>query len=185
MTKEQTIEIIDKIKVYRPKFEITTNVIEEYFKVFEKYDFEDVEKKLNEYLSDISNKNSYPDPLYLTKYLRTGYDKAHTTEPKITCSYCLQPIRNLEYKAHVDRCSSVSWLCDMSKHYFLKKLDRKKLFELDKNTFEKKYYEFSKLLYPKLPDGSAQKKALDNVIKSYEGIPVGYTLEEINAALED
>ena len=185
MTKEQTIEIVDKIKVYRPKFEITQNVIEEYFKVFEKYDFEDVEQKLNDYLSDLTNKNSYPDPLYLTKYLRTSYDKAHTAEPRITCPYCLKAIRNLEYKAHVDRCSSVDWLCEMAYFYFDKKLDKQKLFELDNNTFDRKYYEFSKMLYPKLPDGSAQKKILDNVIKSYEGIPVGYTLEEINAALED
>lgn len=184
MTKEETIKITDKIKIYRPKFEVTQNVIEEYFKVFEPYDYEDVEQKLNNYLSDMSNQNRYPDPIYLTKYLRTSYDKEHTHEPKITCSYCLKPIRHLEYKAHVDRCSSVCWLCDMSKHYFLKKLDRKKLFELDQNTFDQKYYEFSKLLLPKLPQGSAQYKALENVIKSYEGVPVGWTLEEINEALE-
>lgn len=185
MTIDETKKIIDKIKVYRPKFEITQNVLEEYFKIFEKYDYEDVENKLNDYLADITNKNSYPDPIYLTKFIKTTYEKEHMSEPNIMCSYCSKSIKHLEYKAHVNRCSSIQWIYECAKHYFLVNLDKKKLFAMSEKEFDKFYYDFSKKLYPKLPDGTAQKKALDNVIKSYEGVPVGYTLEEINAALDD
>lgn len=185
MSRDEVIKLLDKIKAYRQKFEINEVVMDEWYNRLEPYDYEDVLAKLNEYLSDLTNQGKYPDPIYLTKFLKTRYQKENTKEPTIVCSYCLKPIKYLEYKAHSERCSSVEWLCDKSKHYFLKKLDKKKLFEMDAVTFDKFYYEFSKKLYPRLPEGSLQQKVLDNVIKSYEGKPIGYSIEDLQNALEE
>lgn len=171
MTIEETQKITNKIKIYRPKFEITAPLIEEYYKVFEPYDYQDVEKKLNEYLSDANNQNRYPDPLYLTKYLKTSYQKEHTSEPDIICDLCCRSIKVLEYKTHRDKCSSAMWLCDMSRKYFNKTLNYMKLMEIEQSEFDEKYYQFSKKLYEILPNG-LQKRVLENYIRSYEGKPI-------------
>ena len=71
MTRQEAISIVDKIQVYRQSFLITNRVYEEWFKVLEPYDYEDVDRKLDEYFRDSDNFGRYPDVYYLTKYLKT------------------------------------------------------------------------------------------------------------------
>ena len=49
MTRAETKQIVDKIQVYRQSFLITNNVYQEWFRVLESYDYEDVDKKLDDF----------------------------------------------------------------------------------------------------------------------------------------
>lgn len=184
MEKKDTLKIINKVKVYRPKFESNDFVVSEWHRVLESYDYEDVDKKLNEYLSDLVNRGRYPDPLYLTKYLKTSADKLNPTEYKIICDGCCKSIRRLEYKTHKERCNSALWLCDMSKKYFNKSLNYVKLMELEKSDFNERYYLFCKRLYELIEDG-LEKRALETYIRVHEGKPAQYdVVKEICEAFE-
>ena len=55
MTKEESLKIVDKIKVYRQNFTITDLTYFEWFKVLEPYEYADVDEKLDKYLKDLDN----------------------------------------------------------------------------------------------------------------------------------
>ena len=77
MTRTETKQIVDKIQVYRQSFLITNNVYQEWFRVLELYDYEDVDKKLDEFFQNGDNFGRYPDVYYLTKYLKKIYHKIY------------------------------------------------------------------------------------------------------------
>ena len=55
MTRTETKQIVDKIQVYRQSFLITNNVYQEWFRILESYDYEDVDKKLDEFFQNGDN----------------------------------------------------------------------------------------------------------------------------------
>ena len=75
MTIEETKQIVDKIKIYRPNFggQFDKSGFDklklEWFRILEPYDYADVNRKLDEYFEDTDNTNKYPDPYYLTSIL--------------------------------------------------------------------------------------------------------------------
>ena len=81
MTIEETKQIIQKVKNYRPFMQTGNSSREQgefvmaWHDVLEPYDFADVDRKLLEYFKDGDNIGKIPDVFYLVKYLKTHEDK--------------------------------------------------------------------------------------------------------------
>lgn len=178
MTVEETTKIVDKVKAFRQSFSIYPNLYREWHNVLQNYEYEDVDKKLDEYLKDGDNFGKYPDAYYLVKYLQTIDDKQRVGTNYVSCQFCGKNIELALFDEHYDRCSSVDYVCRMSEKHFNKKLSAEKLREMDKKEFEKNYWNFCDKLYDILPD-DIHKHTLKNAILTHHGYEPELTVSEI------
>lgn len=182
MDRKQVGDILEKIQIHRQSFLITKPVLNEWARVLEPYDFEDVNNKLDEYFKDSDNFGRYPDVFYLVKFLKTIEEKNDIIIPKIICKICRKKVDYENYNKHFGRCSSIEYLDEMSKRYLEKDLNRDKLYSMDDLTFEKNYYGICRKIYDKMPDGFP-KHLLENVLLTYVGKLPNYKLNEITEDL--
>ena len=111
MTKNETIELIKKIKVYYPIFKIDEFGLEEWSKQLQNYDLADVVNKFEEHLK--GSKSDEPPKLhFITKYLRTTEEKERmrNVEYTIQCNLCKRYMTPLEYEEHYDKCLAIQTL---------------------------------------------------------------------------
>lgn len=168
MTRAETKQIVDKIQVYRQSFLITNNVYQEWFRILESYDYEDVDKKLDEFFQNGDNFGRYPDVYYLTKYLKKHNEKLKNGITYVRCQICQKVIEFNEYEEHFDKCSSIEYLAKMSSRIYNKVLNKNKLFDLNNNEFEQKYWQFCNQIIDKLDEGQ-EKYNLKNSILIHNG----------------
>lgn len=175
MTRKEATAIVDKIQVYRQSFLITNRVYEEWFRVLEPYDYEDVNKKLDEYFKNADNFGKYPDVYYLTKYLKTSKEKMKLGSIYYKCLLCGQAVDKAEYDSHYEKCSSANYLCKMSLKYYNQKLNFEKLIKSEKDVFEKYYWSFCEKVIGIMEEG-LEKHALANSILVHQGKSPEYDL---------
>lgn len=164
MTREESLKIVDKIKVYRQNFTITDLTYLEWFKVLEPYDYSDVDEKLDKYLKDLDNEGRIPNPYYLIKYLKTKKEKQIVSSFKVACPLCgyYVNLEDLDGK-HYDRCLSTRYIITMRKKHFDKETDIDVLSELSDEVFWDKYYEFISMLSKR--DCSSEKDKLPKILE--------------------
>nr|DAW91333.1 MAG TPA: Loader and inhibitor of phage G40P [Bacteriophage sp.] len=179
MSRKEVSDLLEKIQAYRQSFLITNAVINEWNRVLEPYDYEDVDKKLDDFFKNGDNFGRYPDVYYLTKYLKKIEEKLKDGVNYVRCQMCQASIDLSEYNKHYDRCLSTDFLCKMSEKYFQKKLNRGKLMSSDKTTFDNYYWEFCEKLYEKITDNDALKSGLKNSILTHSGYEPECTLSEV------
>ena len=184
MTRQEAISIVDKIQVYRQSFLITNRVYEEWFKVLEPYDYEDVDRKLDEYFRDSDNFGRYPDVYYLTKYLKTIEQKKEDSILYVNCQLCSKKIKYENYAKHYERCSSADYVVEMAKRYFNQNLSKEKMLEVTEEKFQSCYYNFCKKLYEVMTEGLL-KHLLENVLLTYEGKEPNLNLQDIAKEIKD
>lgn len=178
MTREEVTNIVDKVKVYRQSFLVSDSVYREWSRILAPYDYADVSKKLDEYFQDGDNFGRYPDPYYLTRYLRTIDEKKATPNVSAICPICKKQMNPIDYRKHYDRCSSANYLSVQSKKHFGKTLSHQKLMEVTQEQFDEYYWKFCKQLYEIVPEGLT-KHLLENAIRSHEGLEPNYAIEEL------
>lgn len=183
MTRAETKQIVDKIQVYRQSFLITNNVYQEWFRVLESYDYEDVDKKLDDFFQNGDNFGRYPDVYYLTKYLKKHDDKLKNGITYVRCQNCQQIIEFDKYGEHFDRCSSIEYLAKMSIRIYDRKLNKNKLFGLNNDEFEQKYWKFCEQIISCLEDGQ-EKYNLRNSILIHNGSKPKLEIENLTFAKE-
>ena len=178
MTREESKSLVDKIQVYRQSFLITKIVYEEWFRVLEPYDYEDVNNKLDDYFRDSDNFGRYPDVYYLTRFLKTIEEKKILSIPHALCQICGKSVEYEKYNKHYERCSSIDYIVEMSKRYLGKELKKSELFELNDFKFDELYYKICYAVYNKMPDGFP-KHILENVLLTHEGKEPNYDVDKV------
>lgn len=178
MEKLEVNKLIEKIMVFRQSFLKTKNTLDEWFKILEPYDYSDVEKKLDEYFKESNNFGQYPDPYYLIRNLTTISEKEKYREVTIICQICGEKVSHGAYEKHFDRCSSIDYICNMSERFYNKKLDKKELYQMQSDKFDKAYWNFCENLFNKIPDG-LEKRALENALLTHKGRKSRFDIEEL------
>lgn len=184
MTREEATKIVDKIQVYRQSFLVTNNVYQEWYRVLSGYDYEDVDKKLDEYFKNGDNFGRYPDVYYLTKYLKKHDEKLKMGVNYIHCQLCNELLDLEDYNNHYEKCCSVDYLYRMSKKYYDQKLNKEKLWSLSNEEFENKYWGFCKNLIDIMEDG-LQKHCLKNAILSHYGQEIECSFESVKGEIKN
>lgn len=183
MERKEVTKIMNKIQAFRQSFLVTDSSFNEWCKVLEPYRYEDVDKKLDEYFKDATNFGQYPDAYYLTKYLKTEEELSKTQEVMGRCSLCGKEMPYNDLKEHYDRCSSIDYVYREARKYLHKTFDKDKMWEMDKQTFDKLYWKVCDELFKVMPN-CLQRKCLENAILTHQGKEIKYTAEEITKELE-
>lgn len=184
MTLDETKKVINKIKVFRPFFQTGNSKTEEnefklsWHEVLEPYDYDDVDKKLNDYFMDGDNVGRIPDIHYIVKYLKNHKEKKETTGIIIRCPLCQKELQYSMFDYHYERCSSVEYICKNSERYFLQRIDKNKLFQMNKEQFDRKYLEFISALKDKIEDKN-EKNNLEKLVRMLNGEKVSLTVREM------
>lgn len=179
MSRKEVSNLLEKIQAYRQSFLITDTLIHEWERILEPYDYDDVNRKLDEYFKNGDNFGRYPDVYYLTKHLKKSEDKLKTGVNYVRCHLCQKLVDYTEFNNHYERCSSTEYLCKMSEKYFSKKLNREKLVVADREQFEKYYWEFCKKLHEKIDNNEFIRHSLKNAILTHDGFEPEYSLKEL------
>ena len=179
MEKLEVNKLIEKIIVFRQSFLKTKNTLDEWFKILEPYDYSDVDKKLDEYFRESNNFGQYPDPYYLSRNLTTKNEKEKYRNVSVRCQICGEEISHSEYDSHFEKCSSIEYVCDMSKKFFGKELNKQELRKLPNEKFDKAYWNFCEKLNNQMKTG-LEKHILENAILTHKGIKPQLNVEEVS-----
>lgn len=184
MKIDETKTIIRKIKAFRPFMQTgnsareETEFLKEWHKVLEPYDYEDVDRKLDEYFRDGDNIGKIPDVYYITKYLKTHTEKFQANGVWIRCPLCQKEMAQSSLNNHYERCSSVNYVYNKTKEYYNKTLNKDKLFAMSKEEFDSTYLRFLKSLISIVHD-TTEKSRIEKVYKLLTGETVEITINEM------
>ena len=176
MTREETKQIMTKIKNIKQEFSFDASKIDDWTSVLKNYDFEDVFNKVEDYYRIESNQDKIVNPYYLTKYLMTTADKKSIKEYLVICPNCQTQLSSKNFDKHIKRCNSVEYLNKQSKRFFGKEIDREKYMTMSEEEFEEKYLMTLELIREKGND-EIEKKRIENIKRTMLGGKVEFTPE--------
>lgn len=145
MNRREVSDFLRKIKCYFQNFSVNDFVLEEWGNVLKNYDSEDVYKSYYKYLNSDS-KNELPKIHVLVQNLKTKEEKNKNIKYIVLCPLCKTKISLSNLDKHYERCSSVDFICRMSKKYYNRVLNRNDLLQLNENEFMLRYMKFCKNL---------------------------------------
>lgn len=153
MKVEETMEILNRINIHYPEFNISDEKIEEWQSKLNKYDFEDVNTRLEQHLSDSQQGNFPPKLFILTNNLMTKEEKQTIGKGKVECQICRRWLPLKDYEKHFQRCSSIRWIVKKYDDYFPnKEVDKAWLYNANSIDFERIYKQVAKYVYENTKD---------------------------------
>ena len=138
MTKQEVKDLINKIKVYYPLFNLDTEeAMNEWLTRLSPYDNKDVLRKLEEHLSGERADNP-PKLHFITKYLKTIEEKEKMgNDYLIRCNLCDREMYLSEYDSnHYEKCLTIKTLIPILKEKG-EDVDYETLESYDNTTLEK------------------------------------------------
>lgn len=106
MEKNETIDILNKIKINYSDLSITEQLVNDWHEVLKEYPYLEIDEKLNSYLKTDSDKP--PRLNHLTNGVQTLAQKCNSiNEATIWCNMCQKKMNYREYERHYGRCLQV------------------------------------------------------------------------------
>ena len=127
--------------------------VDSWFEILQQYDPDEVLQELKTIMADSRYQMKMPTCYYLVKNLKPIKDKINWNETVFYCDVCNKAFNNLEVqKKHRERCSSIRYIASQYKKWFYKEVDKKELYNMPSEEFDKKYNELLKFLMNKTTD---------------------------------
>ena len=185
MRRSEVMSLIKKVKTHREFFgvrpngeDITSLIEDEWARLFEDYDYTDIDEILERWLMNENNIGKVPDAFYLRKYALTTEDKKSSSGVAIYCEVCGKAlnvhvrekkiVNRTEADEHMSRCRSVRYLKQLYRRYFDREIDEETetdLKQMSKEKFDTTYYLILEKAYKKMPE-SFDKQLLGNTLKT-------------------
>lgn len=185
MTRNDVNNLVKIIQVHRPYFvtrlgdEIYKELVNEWTRLMEPYDYEDVKANLEKFLMNENNYGREPDAYQLIRGLLTTKDKEENSKGKVYCMFCNRIMTRLEIHEHEDRCRSIKYLKRLYKKYFKRELeDIAELYNMPGEDFDKAYIFVLEKALPYMTD-LTEKRGVTNVIETYYGREPKYKVSEL------
>lgn len=143
MSKEQIKEIIKYLKNSYPNYEFKPEMIEYWKQELNQYDYEDINNRLKELMSE--ERYAYQPPLLeaLTKGIIKKHNKVDFNELVYYCQFCRRPFNDKqELDPHEDRCSAIRYIQRQYKRFMWPKLTGtqiKEMYNMSEEEFDEKY----------------------------------------------
>ena len=173
MNRIECNDLIEKVKIYRPFYpgalgnSTLLKLQAEWYEQLKDYDYKDVEQKLIEFLIDNNNSNKIPNPYQLKVNLITTSIKSERSKYTTSCKFCGRFFNYHDLSKHENRCRSVKYIEKMCKKYYEKDLsDKKMMYEISDEEFDKKYIESLEKFLPRVDD--KQKELISKVLETYK-----------------
>lgn len=185
MTRNDVNNLVKIIQVHRPYFvtrlgdEIYKELVNEWTRIMQPYDYEDVKANLEKFLMNENNYGREPDAYQLIRGLLTTKDKEENSKGQVCCMFCNRIMTRLEIHEHEDRCRSVKYLKRLYKKYFKRELeDIEGLYRMPNDDFDKAYIFVLEKALPYMTD-LTEKRGVTNVIETYYGREPKYKVSEL------
>lgn len=156
MTKEETLDLLHKIKAHYQEFALEDYVISEWYENVKPYDYEDVLKKFENHLNG-EYQSKLPRLNYIVSGLKTPEEKAKAGEIKVKCSICGKTINYLDFDSHLARHSSVYYI-KSREHYLDQHFNEEQMMNAEQEYFDKFYDNFLEKLYERIENGDEKER---------------------------
>lgn len=185
MTRLEVKELVDLIVIHRPFFKsrlgdkIYQDLLVEWSRIMEPYDFEDIKANLETFLKDENNYGREPDAYQLIRGAMTTKTKQDNSKGLVGCQFCGRMLNQLQMQQHEARCRSIQYLRRLYKNYFNKDLaDLEKAYNINDADFNKSYIEVMERVLP-LVKNESERRSMSNVIETYYGREPKFKVNEI------
>lgn len=159
MNRQQVIELVNFINLNYPnQIRDVDSMIDSWLDTLQQYDLEDVKNKLHQAMRDDRFQKVPPTMDWLLRDLRPIHEKINWNKGVLYCNICGRAFNKREKLVeHEDRCRSVRYVVKQTKKWFGKTLDKKELYEMNKEEFQKKYDELLKVILKNTKNESEKK----------------------------
>ena len=164
MKKRDTEIILQRIKTFYPKFFFTSQTVENWYMEIKEYDSPHL---FIEALRDYANQNAEPPSVINLKTIVDRYNNQEISSYKTTCKFCGRILDNDKLEIHEDRCRSIKYMCSKYQEIYNKVLDKRILWELELDEFNKRYDELLKVVLSRVTNPD-EKFALEMYFKTME-----------------
>ncbi len=154
MTKTECLEILSELEMFYPFFKNSGEREEAWYRVMYKYDFNETMKNLHIAMANEKYQKEPPTAYYLVQDLTPTNEKVDFNKLVIFCPICKRAVNQNEEKKHTDRCRSIDYLVRQYKKHFGKVIEKKDLWKMSDEEFDKKYFESIK----KIQDTTVNEK---------------------------
>lgn len=146
MSREEVLDLLDTISVsYKNFVQDTDLLLKIWEEVLYQYDGGEVKRKLHEYMALEQFQYQPPTVDYLVSGLTKICDKVDYTKQVVYCHLCKRPFNDIEQlKKHTERCLSVRYIVRQCKKMFNKEVNKRELYEMNQEEFDKRYEDLLK-----------------------------------------
>ena len=157
--------LFEKLALNYPKENFSEDLIKEWSSVLSEYDYDDVNRNLDNLLSDKVFLYVPPKLMTMVSGLTKKYKKVDFNKLIHFCKFCKRPFNNInECHSHEDRCSAINYIESKSKKYNWDFTSQKKamLYQMTDSDFDKFYNTFLKSVQT-ITISDTEKKMIENI----------------------
>jgi hypothetical protein len=144
VSQKELLELLSLVKVNYPYFKVDPAVEKAWYEVTHYFKYEDVKHNLEIAMTSERFQKDPPTIYYLTQNLTPIHESVSFEKRIVFCPICKRALNQEEEKKHFERCSSVRYIVRQYKRWNGNELNRRDLFEMSEEEFEKKYNELLK-----------------------------------------
>ena len=162
MEKSETNILLQRIKTFYPKFFYASYTVENWYMELKEYNANLLVRALRQYAED----NQDPPSVINLKAIADRMSKDTEIDYETLCKFCGRLLTKEQQVVHEDRCRSIKYMERKYLQLFNKQLDKRQLWEISKEDFDKKYDEFLKYILPKV--NSFEKMYIEKYFETME-----------------
>ena len=152
MEKQETMNILKRIKSHYQEFALDDFKVNEWHRELQKFDYVDVDLKLDEHLKSEVYGEQIPKLFFLTKHLIPTNEKGQIKKYVIRCQLCGADVPDAIYDKHFARCNATKNIVLDFKKYLNLNVDEEQLKKLNDAKFEEVYQNYlHRMLDAKIP----------------------------------
>ena len=160
MSELEIDELLAELDVMYPFFEPTETIEKAWYEILHPFSYKEVKKNLEKAMGEERFQKDPPQAYYLVQGLTPIVKKVDFNKIIIFCPICKRAVNKEEEQKHVDRCRSIHYIANKYKKMG-KEVDKRSLWEMHQEEFDKKYDEFLHRIY-------------ENTTNEHEKIRIGY-----------
>ena len=178
MEIQETIKTMERIKQHYQDFIIDDYKIDEWHSELCKYDFKEVNQKIDQHMRSEQYGQYIPKIYFLTRDLKTLEQKAEKKEYTVICPHCRAYMDYEKYDRHIERCNSVEFMQQQCDRFNLKPIDKEHFRKMPQVQFDEYYNKVLDLIYRKATD-EKELNRLMAIKASGQGKKVQFEINEL------
>lgn len=149
MEKKDANIVLQRIKTYYPKFFYASYTVENWYMELKDYDPEVIIQALRDYAGE----NAEPPSVINLKSIADRICGQNIPlEYKTFCRFCGRVLDSAQVTIHEDRCRSIKYMCRKYEEIYNKVLDKRLLWEISLEEFNKRYDDLLKVVLSRTTD---------------------------------
>lgn len=161
MNKIQVNEILEYLSMSYPSFGDVQSKFKFWNETLQFYGYNDVKARIEELMQSREFSQFSPTLSRIVASLTKTNEKIENSDIVYFCQFCGRSFaKPIELSQHEDRCRSVKYIVKQYARYGLGTVDKRLLYQLPNEEFDKRYLKLLKIIYDKTND-SHEKRVIE------------------------